>query len=216
MKKIWWILLVCLLSGCAGINKVGPGAHVVKDTLAVNLDGPWNRLDFPGMGKQEIWTLEGVPLDTLRFYVAVKDGEVLFENNNLKGKQLPKFQSSMRAQEVVQLVESSLSADGSAFKLQKVAAATFAGEPGFRFEFTLLRKSDEVELRGLGYGGVHQGALSLVVFSAPKVHYYAKVAPRAEAVISSARYVSQGGKAAPSSAAASGGEKPVVEAAAKP
>lgn len=189
MKKLLVCLWCALLAGCVGMSKVEPGAHVIKDTLEVRLDKAWNRLDVPGMGKQEIWTLEGLPLDTLKFYVGVKEGEALAEIANAKEKQIPKFRAGMQPNEIVELLEAVLSVDGSAFKLSKLSAADFAGTAGFRFEYTLLRKSDEVELRGVAYGAVRQEALTLMVFSAPRVHYFSRLLPRAESVATTARYV---------------------------
>jgi hypothetical protein len=55
------------------------------------------------------------------------------------------------------------------------------------FDYSLVRKADEVDLRGFGYGAVRDGRLTLIVFEAPKTHYFGKLAPRVEAVVASAR-----------------------------
>jgi hypothetical protein len=183
-----WLLVpaVFLLASCAAMTKVGPGETVVRESLTVRLDQGWNKLAI-GTGKVEIWTTEGLPLDTLRFYVDVKDGEPLQEVRGANQKQVPQFRTAMEPREVVEMFEVSSVADGSRFRLTKLAPANFLGSAGFRFDYTLVRKADEVELKGFGYGAIRDGRLTLIVFEAPKTHYYGKVAPRAEAVVASAR-----------------------------
>jgi len=43
-----------------------------------------------------------------------------------------------------------------------------------------------VVLKGLGYGVVHQDSLHLMVFTAPRLHYFAELRPRVEALAASA------------------------------
>jgi hypothetical protein len=56
--------------------------------------------------------------------------------------------------------------DGSAFALKRVAPGRFGGQPGFRFEYTITRKSDNVLLKGVGQGAVVKGKLYLAAFRA--------------------------------------------------
>ena len=181
-----WLPLVLLLSACAAMTKVGPGETVVRDSLSVRLDQGWNKLAV-GTGKAEVWTTEGLPLDTLRFYVDVKDGESLQEARGANQKQVPQFRAALEPREVVEMFEVFSVADGSRFRLVKLSPASFLGTEGFRFDYSLARKVDEVELKGFGYGAIRDGRLTLVVFAAPKTHYFGKLAPRAEAVVASAR-----------------------------
>ena len=187
MSRWLMVLVVALLSGCAGMSKVGPGEVTVRDSLVVTLDGAWNQYSIGLTRKSEVWTLDGLPLDRLIFHVGITDGEALAELPQRKDRQVPKYRTTMQAHEIVEMYEVFATHDGSSFQRQKLAPAPFAGGDGFRFEFTRVRKSDELEMRGVGYGTVRGGKLYLVIFEAPRSHYYARNVGRFEAVASSVR-----------------------------
>lgn len=179
-----WLLvgLTLLLASCAGMSKIGPGDVTIKDQMVAKLDSAWNRLDAPNSGKAEIWTTDGLPLDSLMFYVGVKDGDPLVELQNRQEKQQPRFNAKMQPHEVVELFDAASTENGSQFKLDKLSPSPFGGNNGFRFDFTMIRKGDEVELKGVGYGSMRAGKLYLMVFKAPKIYYYGKHIGRVEAV----------------------------------
>lgn len=180
----WLVLVMALmLASCVSVTKVGPGDVVVKEQLSAQLDHAWNRVDLPGLGKAEIWTTDGITLDTLMFYVGISEGEPLEELANRQEKQQLRFRATMPAHEIVELYKAVASDGGSIFKLEKLAPAVFLGGEGFRFDFTLLRKSDEVDLKGIAYGTVRNGKLHLMVYRAPRVHYFNRHLARVEAVI---------------------------------
>ena len=187
MSRWLLVLVLVLLSGCAGMSKVGPGEVTVRDSLSVTLDAAWNQYALGLTTKSEVWTLDGLPLDRLVFYVGIADGETLAELQRRKDRQIPKFRATMQAHEIVEMYEVFATHDGSSFQREKLAPAHFAGGEGFRFEFSRVRKADELEMRGAGYGAVRGGKLYLLVFEAPRSHYYARNLGRFEAVVSSLR-----------------------------
>lgn len=182
-----WLLLglTLFLASCANVTKIGPGDVAVNEKLVARLDSAWNRVDFPGKGKAELWTRDGLPLDSLVFYSAIGNGEALVELQSRKEKQQPRFLATMQPHEIVELYEVVAAADGSSFKLEKLSPASFAGGNGFRFDFSILRKNDEVNLKGVGYGVVNDGKLYLMVFRAPKTHYFGKHIVNVETLASS-------------------------------
>lgn len=185
--RIYAIVMAMLLSGCAAMAKVGPGDVVIREKMSASLDSAWNRFDAARSAKAEVWTTDGLTLDRLLFYVAVKDGEALDSLAERKDRQIPKFRAAMQPHEIVEMYEVFATYDGSTFRRDKLAPAAFAGGEGFRFEYTRVRKGDEVELRGVGHGAVRDQQLYLVVFEAPRIHYFAKHVKRAEAVARSVR-----------------------------
>jgi hypothetical protein len=176
------LLLITLLASCATVTKMGPGDVTVKEQLSAQLDSAWNRIDAAGGNKTEVWTTDGLPLDTLVFYVGIADGEPLVQLPQRRDKQQPIFHGTMPAHGIVDLYGTVVSEGGNGFSLGKLAPTTFLDTAGFRFEFTLLRKGDEVELKGVGYGAIRNGKLYLMVFRAPKLYYFPKNAARVEAV----------------------------------
>jgi len=188
--------VLIVLAGCtkpATWVGLSPGEVVVRDRLAVRIDGAWSRLDGTQEPKHEVWTSDGMPLDQLHFHTGITEGESLVVvKDRPADKPIPRFRKDMQAQDVVELYESFASRDGSVFKLEKLAPARFADEDGFRFEFSRVRKRDEVRTRGVAYGAIHRGELFLMVFEAPRIHYFAKHLPRVEAIAQSAHVREKG------------------------
>jgi hypothetical protein len=77
--------------------------------------------------------------------------------------------------------------DDSVFALKRVAPGRFGDQPGFRFEHTITRKSDNVLLKGVGQGAVVKGKLYLVAFTAPSIYYFDRHLPQVEPLMASAR-----------------------------
>jgi hypothetical protein len=183
---------LCALAGCAAqMVKVEPGQVTVKDALSLNTANAWNRFELGQQylsvapGAAEVWTQDGITLDALAFFVGVTQGETL--GRAISGKKLPQFRSTMTPGEIVELYEQMVTQDGSAFALKRVAPGRFGDQPGFRFEHTITRKSDNVLLKGVGQAAVVKGKLYLVAFTAPSIYYYDRYLPQVEPLMASAR-----------------------------
>jgi hypothetical protein len=179
------------LAGCAQIVKVEPGQVTVKETLRLTTTSAWNRfeLQFPlsvAPGASEVWTQDGITLDALAFFVGVAQGQTLGSAIPGTSKTLPQFRSTMTPGEIVELYEQMVTQDGSAFTLKRVAPGRFGGQPGFRFEHTITRKSDNVLLKGVAQGAVVKDKLYLVAFTAPSIYYFDRHAPQVEPLLASA------------------------------
>ncbi|MES2976087.1 MAG: hypothetical protein V4757_20885 [Pseudomonadota bacterium] len=193
MKKIFALMLVALLAACTTVVKV-EGDQVVNGRLAVKLPEAWNKLTLPA-DKQpfEVWTQEGRTLDHLRFWAAIKPGETLltrpagYTPAGEKAPRLPTYTSGMAPDQLVSLFETLYSVDGSHVTMNKVEPAVFAGEPGVRFEFSVARKSDDVQFKGVGWVAVRQGELFAATFVAPRLSFFARILPKAEGVVRTAK-----------------------------
>lgn len=186
MKRTLCIALLLLLNACATVDKVEKGDRAVGERLQVVIEGPWNHLNIPGLGPAEIWTMEGIAVDELRLYSGLKDGQIIHGQSNAPNAKSFRFASSMKPDEIVALFEGSLTRDGSKFQLLKLEPAQFAGQAGFRFEYALTRKVDNVVLNGLGYGAVSKGELFAIVYSAPRLTFFARHRERVEGIARSA------------------------------
>ena len=93
----------------------------------------------------------------------------------------------MTPTEVVGLFEALYSRGGSTFQLDRLAPQPFLGAEGFRFEFSGIRKEDEVRLRGIGWGTVRNGELWVVTYTAPRLSFFDRHLGAAESVVRSAR-----------------------------
>lgn len=189
--RIEWLGLVLLtlwLAGCAQVTRVASGDVVVEQRLTVTPDRPWNQFERALGDDIPTWTQDGITVDALKFYVGLKDGALIAPTpSEPKGQTPLAFRSTMQATEVVALFERLYSRGGSTFTLERVVPTTFVGAPGFRFEFSSIRKSDDVRLRGVGWFAVRGGELFAITFTAPRLAFFPRDEAPAEAVAKSAR-----------------------------
>jgi hypothetical protein len=191
-SRIFLILLISLLAGCAGVVKL-EGNQTINGKMTVKLDDAWNKINLPG-SKQPFdqWTQEGLTLDQLRLWAAIPSGHSLVtipattrEAGNAAPR-LPTFKAGMPADQLVNLFEIMYSSDGSIVTTTKVEQSSFAGEKGVKFEFTVLRKSDDVQLRGVAWIVVRNDQLYAASFVAPKLSFFPRLLPKAHNVINTA------------------------------
>jgi hypothetical protein len=181
-------VLAALLAACAQVTKVASGETVLRNRLAVTVTTPWNQFER-GMGDNTpVWTTEGITVDALQFYVGLKDGELIAPTPSEPKGTLPlAYKAGMQPADVVSLYQGLWTRDGSSFALEKLEPAEFLGGTGFRFEYTLTRKLDEVRLRGVAWGALRNGELFLINYSAPRLGFYARGIGQVEALVKTAK-----------------------------
>lgn len=183
MKKLCLLVLLVLLSACATVKKVESGNRGIGERLVVNIEGNWNHLDFPGVKPAEVWTMEGVTVDEFLIYSGIKDGQVMHPDAPVSGqKKNVVFRSGMQLEEVVSMFESVLTRDGSTFKLLKLEPYPFAGRKGYRFEYERIRKVDNVQQLGMGFGAIDKGELFALLYQAPRLTFFPRHKDRVEAI----------------------------------
>lgn len=193
MRALAALLLATMLAACTTIAKVD-GEQVVGGKLAVTLPEAWNKVTDPWeRGRYDMWTQEGIPLDHLRLWAGLRPGEslvakptVLFRAPGEKDPRYPTFTAGLRPHRLVNLFEQLYANDG-VMQVTRMEPAVFAGQPGVRFEFTLARRADDLVLQGVGWAAEHRGELYAATFAAPKLAFYPRLLPMAEAVVRSAR-----------------------------
>jgi hypothetical protein len=177
------------LTGCVSVSKVETGDRTVGDRLALSLKGAWNQVSEPGSGPAQTWTMEGLPIDRLLIYSGLKHGEAIHPAPALfdRDRKTFSFRTGMQADEIAALFEGWLTRDGSSYKLLKLEPSEFGGQKGFRFEYALTRRIDNVQLSGVGYGAVSKGELFAIVYMAPRLAFFARHAPTVEQIARTAR-----------------------------
>lgn len=194
MKRIAASLLLAMaLAGCMSISKVD-GEQVVQGKLAVQVPAAWNRMRDPfDVQPYETWTQEGLPLDHLRIWAGLQPGQPLVSKpveylprEDQRAQRVPTFRSHMPPEKLVNLFEELYAASGTV-QVTRVEPAVFAGEKGVHFEFTLARREDDVMLKGSGWLAVKGGELYAATFVAPRMTFYPRLLPMAEAVVKTAR-----------------------------
>ncbi|MDD5248510.1 MAG: hypothetical protein PHY45_05980 [Rhodocyclaceae bacterium] len=187
MKKLLALASLLLLTACATVTKVDTGTNTVGERMSISLDSSWNHLDFPGIKPAQVWTMEGVTVDEFLIYAGIREGQAMHPENPSGSKQKDfVFHSSMQAEDIVALFEGVLTRDNSVFKLRKLEPYRFAGKNGFRFEFERIRKIDNVQLRGVGFGAVDGGELFALLYQAPRLAFFPRYQAQVEAIARSA------------------------------
>jgi hypothetical protein len=184
------LVLAALLSACAPfqVARVPAGETLVGGRLQMQLDGPWNSLGTLVLSTATTWTVDGVTVDSLQFFVGIKDGEVVAPGQpGAKAQQPLTFKASMAPHEVVALYQTLWTRDGSSFTLDRLEPADFLGGKGFRFDYTLLRKADDVRLAGFGYALVKDKELFVIHYSAPRLGFFPRYRAQVERMALAAR-----------------------------
>jgi hypothetical protein len=194
MKKLAvLVLLAAFLTACTSIVKV-EGDQVVNNRMTVKVTEAWNKVSLAGdQQPYDMWTQEGITLDHLRMWAAIKSGQPMMtapRSSVPAGRtapRVPTFVSGMAADQLINLFEVMYSADGSIVKMTRIEPGQFAGEKGLRFEFSVARKRDDVQLLGVGWVVVRNQELFAATFVAPKLAFFPRLMPMAEAVVKTAR-----------------------------
>jgi hypothetical protein len=190
------LLAACLATaGCAAtMARTKAGPVTINEELTVTLEEAWNQFvpgaqaRLPGPpGAHQIWTVDGIPIDLLAFFVGVRDGERIDQQPADPGKPQLVFHEAMSPHELVALYEALVTQGGATFQLTRLAPTNFGGASGFRFEYLAHRRADGLPMAGIGYASVVNGRLYLIAYAAPKSYFFARHLARVEAVASSAR-----------------------------
>jgi hypothetical protein len=104
---------------------------------------------------------------------------------------VPTFRAGLGPEMLVSLFEQ-LYATAGTVNITRVEPTVFAGQKGVRFEFTLERRRDDLSMRGVGWIMVRPDPtwgeeLYAATFVAPKLAFYDRLLPMAEAVVKTAR-----------------------------
>jgi hypothetical protein len=191
-RRIHLFALALVLAGCATpglrLEPVPTGEAVVRERLAVTPAVPWNRVEVASKGKLAVWTKDGLPLDQLTFYVGIADGEPLVPPADEKTA-LPPFRAKMTPSELVDLLQVHWTQNGANFKLERVERKPFAGQPGFRLEYSYVQADSEVRRRGIAWGAVVGSELFIIDWMAPRLAFFDRYAAEVEALAGTARLV---------------------------
>ena len=181
-------LAALLLASCASVvvTKVSPGDAVVGERMTVPIEAAWNQFPSTSPGPAAQWTVEGFPIDRLAFYVGVKDGAPIAPPGGPNQRPLV-FRATMQPHEAMALFEALYTRDGSSYVLDRLDPVDFLGQRGWRAQYTMVRKFDDVRLSGSAWGTVRDGQLFVLTFSAPALGFYPRLLPRVEKIASLAR-----------------------------
>jgi len=198
MRRLAVLLLAIALAACTSMSRM-VGEQVVNDRLVVEVPGAWNKVtDRAESPPYDTWTQEGIPLDHLRLWGGVRPGQPLITKwasysraADAREARVPTFRPGLTPEKLVSLFEGVYASAGTV-TVTKVEPTEFAGTRGVRFEFTLARRSDDLNMRGVGWVATRPDPvwgeeLFAATFVAPRLSFYDRLLPMAEAVVKTAR-----------------------------
>jgi hypothetical protein len=199
-----------VLGGCAGggggggygggygfnrFTLVEPRDRDVARTMRVTPTVRWNRLprSVYEIPREENWTLHGVTLDSLTFIGGLENGRPLVRWQLRQDiRQVPNFRADMTPPEIASMIESfyRIRAGAVSFNMTGLQPRTFLGHPGFQFDYEHLG-GNELTRQGRVVGAVIGQRLYMILFDAPKSHFFGSIIPEVERIVASARLRSQ-------------------------
>ncbi len=190
--------LLSLAAGCAqGYSLVSPSTPVVvAKGMSVTPSISWNKVPrrMDQMAYEEVWTADGELLNQVSFYAGIPDGSKLIRQRKKDEAQVPVFRANMQPQELAEFVEGNyrVISGSTAFTVEKIVPANFAGASGFAMDFAYILQSDEVKRRARAIGAVKDGKLYMMIYEGTQTHYYLAYLGEFEKLVSTARIAAAG------------------------
>ncbi len=190
-----------LAGGCAGggtggyglssYRLVEPREREVAGNMRVTPTMRWNRAPrtLNDISREENWTMHGVTLDGLTFIGGLNDGNELVRWQRRRDiRQVPRFRADMSPPEIASMIESfyRIRAGSVSFETIGLQPRSFLGQPGFQFDYRHLG-GNELERQGRVVGAVIGRRLYMILFDAPRSHYFPTLIPEVDRIIDSAR-----------------------------
>ncbi|MDE2403732.1 MAG: hypothetical protein KGM17_03320 [Sphingomonadales bacterium] len=176
----------------AGWKLVSHGAEVkvAKSALGVTPSEDWNRWSTRPIAKGEVWTLDGAGLNELYFVSGLAAGETLFKDARKKDAPLPKLPANAQLTDIPDFFESSerVGLNTSAFELIGSEPAKLGGRSAIRFTYRYAVEGSALQRKGVATATLENGQLTLIAFAAPETFIFNRDAPKALAVMNSARF----------------------------
>lgn len=185
MRRFVVHLIACLaLIGCAQFTLVEAERQQIGGVYSVDAQRTWNRLKEDNA---ELWTADGLGLESLRFYAGLKEGQRLFKPRvgSSDEETLPKYHPGMAITEVMEFVVDSLERAGaSQVEGHDLRPAAFGAAEGFRFELSFT-SSTGLRYAGAVIGAVVEDKLHLIVYSGTELYYFPRYRDDVERIFAS-------------------------------
>jgi hypothetical protein len=190
MPRALLLVLVLLLAACA---TGGPGGRlqprgttsVFDMTLQSDLD--WARMKSH---RNELWTIDGPLLNRLMIFSKVAPGEHVFQRARERRSRPdgPWFRAGMRLDELQQLVvDGLLDQDWAGVAATNLRPHDFGGVEGVRFNLHMTHP-DGLVYEGTAAMAEREGKLTVLVWMAPKEHYFGRDIAAVDAMLDGMRF----------------------------
>jgi hypothetical protein len=177
------------LAACAGVTSAPVGAFQVGQGYQVTLGREWSDISNIMTGRPKnvrLLSVDGPLLNRLYLTDGLAPGEFLVKPAR-KERPTPTYRAGMAATELVEFVADSVSAlDYERVETSNLRPARFAGADGVRFDIS-ARTTEGLDIAGTATVAELGGKLYVVLYLAPREHYFQASLPEVEQIIASAR-----------------------------
>lgn len=149
-------------------------AVVADGAMVVRAADGWNLSTARPSQRGDRWTRDGLALNELTFFAAIRDGEAIYYQPATIEKDLPKFRSKMLLTDLVELFENTnrLILGTSVFSIAKVEPSQLGKHAAVRFSYCYAAQDEGVTRQGEAVAAIINGEMYLINFVAPAVYYF--------------------------------------------
>ena len=172
-----------MLGACAHAQQA-PLRFRVDHAFGVQLERPWSDISTvtPWLSNHvHLLTIHGPALESLFLVGNLKPGDPLWAQPH--GQNYPRYRADFSRSEIVEFVNASLTARGYVgITARNVRPAALAGEDGVRFDVE-MQTADGLDVSGAALAAQSGDRLNLVLFFAPREHYFAMLMPEIDRML---------------------------------
>ena len=179
-------LILLVLGACTSVVLVKPNQpEKFAEGYVFDPQISWNAFKSQN-DEREIWTLDGLALNTLLLVKGLEEGDTLFEQTKDDNK-APKFRTAMRPHEVGEFITDSL-AQGGAHNIRTfdLRPAKIGSVEALRFSFEFLQEND-LEVNGDALAWIDGGKFYALIFQGASIYYYPNYKDSVERLMASVR-----------------------------
>ena len=188
---LWGVVAgAAALSSCATSTLAPQGPYVANGAFRVTLQRPWSDLTnylMPRPPGVRMLSIDGPMLNRL-YLATIEPGGSLVRPAD-RDTPRPTYRSDMGDTEIVEFITDCVAVEFQSPEASALRPQNFGALPGVRFDLSTRTES------GLDIGGAALAArgaedkLHLILYLAPREHYYARLLPDGEAAFASATLV---------------------------
>jgi hypothetical protein len=183
MKGLAWLAAFALVA-CVHAQRVSPH-YQVDHAFSVALDRTWtdvSRSASPLLSAHvHLFTIHGPALESLYLVGGLKSGDPLWAP--ARGDEHPIYHADFSRSEIVEFVTTSVTALGYVeVTPRNIRPAALAGQNGLRFDIE-MHTMDGLDVSGTALAAQSGDRLNLILFLAPREHFYPTLMPEIDRML---------------------------------
>lgn len=176
------LLATLTLAACAHAHEASL-RYEVDHAFSVGLERAWADASRSTRLSRHVhlFTIHGAALESLYLVGGLKSGDPLWTPAH--GDENPRYRADFSRSEIVEFVNASLVARGYvAVTPHNIRPAALAGQDGVRFDIE-MQTADGLDVSGAALAAQSGDRLNLILFTAPREHFYPALMPEIERML---------------------------------